>query len=100
MMSDDMMIMMSDQLTILPNTKINLFSPGLLLHSAEDCREEQEEVGDLVNHGENRDEEGGLFKCTNADFVYLLISPKPSDLAQDIIKGHLQQYEALTTNSK
>ena len=56
MMSDDMMIMMSDQLTILQNTKIKLFSPGLLLHSAEDGREEQEEVGDLVNHGENRDE--------------------------------------------
>ena len=48
MMSDDMMIMMSDQLIILPNTKIKLFSPGLLLHSAEDGREEQEEVGDLV----------------------------------------------------
>ena len=48
-MSDDMVIMMSDHLTILPNTKIKLFSPGLLLHSAEDGREEQEEVGDLVN---------------------------------------------------
>ena len=48
MMSDDMMIMMSDQLSILQNTKIKLFSPGLLLHSAEDGREEQEEVGDLV----------------------------------------------------
>ena len=55
-MSDDMVIMMSDHLTILPNTKIKLFSPGLLLHSAEDGREEQEEVGDLVNHGDNRDE--------------------------------------------
>ena len=56
MMSDDMMIMRSDQLTILPNTKIKLFSPGLLLHSAEDGREEQEEVGDLVNYGDDRDE--------------------------------------------
>ena len=48
MMSDDIMIMVSDQLSILQNTKIKLFSPGLLLHSAEDGREEQEEVGDLV----------------------------------------------------
>ena len=61
MMSDDMVIMMSDQLSILPNTKIKLFSPGLLLHSAEDGREEQKEVGDLVNYGDDRDEEGGLF---------------------------------------
>ena len=60
-MSDDMVIMMSDHLTILPNTKIKLFSPGLLLHSAEDGWKEQEEVGDLVNHGDNRDEGENLF---------------------------------------
>ena len=61
MMSDDMVIMMSDQPIILPNTKIKLFSPGLLLHGAEDGREEQEEVSDLVNYGENRDEGEDLF---------------------------------------
>ena len=55
MMSDDLMIMISDQLIILPNTKIKVLTPGLLLHSAEDGREEQEEVGDLVNQV-NRDE--------------------------------------------
>ena len=61
MMSDDMMIMMSDQLIILSNTNIKLFSPGLLLHGADDGWKEQEEVGDLVNYGDDRDKGEDLF---------------------------------------
>ena len=71
MMSDDMIIMMSDQLTILLITKIKLFSPGLLLHSTEDCREEQEEVGDLLNYGDNCDEGEDLFIKLNAPTLTL-----------------------------
>ena len=71
MMSDDMVIMMSDLLMILPITKIKLFSPGLLLHGAEDGREEQEEVGDLVNYGDDRNEAEDLFITLNVTTLTL-----------------------------
>ena len=61
--------------------------PRLLLHGAEDGREEEEEVRDLDGHGDGHGHGYGHGGNGNQ---YLLISPKPTNLLQDVIKGHLE----------